>query len=124
MSEDKAITCQIKGTITEILPVEVIPTQKGEFKKQYVIIHIPGEYPKDVAILFKQKMIEKLQGISAGQFAIISCDVESREWKGKYFTDVTGFHIKVQGASNPVKKSEPEPEIDDEPFEDSEDIPF
>lgn len=124
MSEEKPVTCKITGNITEILPVEVITTQRGEFRKQYVIVHIPGEYPKDVAVLFKQKAIEKLQGVSAGQMATILCDVESREWKGKYFTDVSGFHISVQGGSKkstPNKQAEAEPEGD--PFEDG-DAPF
>ena len=130
MSEEKSIDFKIRGILKEVLPVQEIQGKKGVFVKQEAIIHIPGQYPKDVCILFKtDKSRADVAEIKTGEEVSCFCDVDCREYNGKYYTNVTCFSInKINGGGSSRPTPEPKPsaekEFDESPFDDSEDVPF
>lgn len=88
------------------------------YEKFFFVGKTQAQYPKTVAfsVMGKDKF-EKL-GIVVGNTYNISFDVESREWNGKYFTDITawkavcvdGGNAPQQASSNNVQPQQPQPQ--------------
>lgn len=88
------------------------------YEKFFFVGKTQAQYPKTIAfsIMGKEKF-EKL-GIVVGKTYNISFDVESREWNGKYFTDITawkavcvdGGNAPQQASSNNVQPQQPQPQ--------------
>lgn len=68
-----------------------------------------AQYPKTVAftVMGKEKF-EKL-GIVVGKSYNISFDVESREWNGKYFTDITAWKAVCLDGDSGTQANVPTP---------------
>lgn len=76
----------IKGTITQMLPIQT-GTKKdgGEWSKGVFVIKTDGQYPKDVALETTAEIYGKL---SMGQTLTFHINVESREYNGRWYTNV------------------------------------
>lgn len=79
---------EITGTVTNILPVEQIKDKQ----KQTFAIKTDGQYPKTVAFEVWNDKIQYIKSI--GSVVTVSYDVESREYGGKYYTQLKAFAIK------------------------------
>jgi hypothetical protein len=79
---------EIKGKILQIGEVKQI---SDKFKLQPILIETEGQYPKTVQLQLVRKAIE--QRISVGDQRIFSFDAESREFNGKYYTNLNCFEI-------------------------------
>jgi len=82
--------------------VQVLPLQKGtgktgnEWRKQDVIVETSGQYPKKVCIsIWGDKINEKV--LQVGNMLNISFDVESREFNGRWYTDVKAWKVDAAG---------------------------
>ncbi len=88
---------QITGTIKSIGEVQT-GTSKAtnkEWKKVNFVIETHGEYSKSVA--FNVFGVDKVDNFTkynkAGQTVDVSFDVESREYKGRYYTDLNAWKV-------------------------------
>ena len=79
---------EIKGKILQIGEVKQI---SDKFKLQPILIETEGQYPKTVQLQLVRKAIE--QRISVGEVKTFSFDAESREFNGKYYTNLNCFEI-------------------------------
>jgi len=85
---------EIQGTITKILePKSGVNKQGKDWTKQDIILHMPGEYPKDVCITF-WKDAETLN-IEVGKQAKVQIDISSREYNDKWYTDIKGIRLEL-----------------------------
>ncbi|GAB3427104.1 DUF3127 domain-containing protein [Niabella aquatica] len=109
--------------------VQVLPLQKGtgktgnEWRKQDIIVETSGQYPKKVCIsIWGDKINEKV--LQLGNMLNISFDVESREFNGRWYTDVKAW--KVEAAGNAGSRDSYVDEMPpDVPYNDAEDdLPF
>lgn len=79
--------------IEKILEKQTFTSSKtgNVYEKFFFVGKTQAQYPKTIAfsVMGKEKF-EKL-GIVVGKTYNISFDVESREWNGKYFTDITAW---------------------------------
>ena len=79
--------------IEKILEKQTFTSSKtgNVYEKFFFVGKTQAQYPKTIAfsVMGKEKF-EKL-GIVVGKTYTISFDVESREWNGKYFTDITAW---------------------------------
>ena len=88
--------------IEKILEKQTFTSSKtgNVYEKFFFVGKTQAQYPKTIAfsVMGKEKF-EKL-GIVVGKTYNISFDVESREWNGKYFTDITAWKaVCVDGDS-------------------------
>lgn len=87
---------QLTATLVQILPLQKGVGKNGEWKKQDIIVQTEGQYPKKVCIsIWGDKINEAL--LQTGKQLNISFDVESREFNGRWYTDVKAW--KVEPAS-------------------------
>lgn len=61
---------------------------RGPWRKQDLIIETDEQYPKTVCLTCWSNQIEEIQNMVPGQLIKAQIDVSSREFNGKWYTDV------------------------------------
>ena len=84
---------EVKGIIKKKLKLQSGTSKAGnEWQKLDVIITQSDEYSKEVCITaFGDKAIESVKRFNEGDSVEVSVNVESREYNGKYYTNITGW---------------------------------
>ena len=111
---------KITGTVEHILDMQSGTSQRGEWRKQDFVLEVPGEYPRKVCITMWGDNIDKFN-IKQGETLTASIDLQSREYNGRWYTDVKAWRVErgeAAPAPAPAAAPLPEPEdLDDElPF--------
>jgi hypothetical protein len=85
---------EIKGKLTHVLPVQSGEGKNGTWKKQDFIIETDGQYPKKVCLtIWGDKFNETF--LTIGNELLVSFDAESREYNGRWFTDLKAWKIEL-----------------------------
>jgi hypothetical protein len=92
---------EITGTIIQILP-EVGGTGKtgNAWRKQEYILETKDQYPKKICFNAWGDKIDQF-ALQQGDEATVSFDVESREYNGRWFTEVKAWNVR-KGAAAPA----------------------
>jgi len=111
---------EITGKITQILPEKNGQSARGGWRKQEYILETQGQYPKQVCFMVWGDKIDEL-AIREGQELVVSIDIESREYNGRWYTDVKAWKVaQVGGAeggsASPMNDTPPPYSEDDVPF--------
>lgn len=86
---------EISGTVVNLLPLQTGQGKNGVWKKQEFILETPGQYPKKVCLsLWGEKVDENR--LNAGDKITASINIESREYNGRWYTDVRAWKIAKQ----------------------------
>ncbi len=93
---------KIKGKLSKILDVESGTSAKGkEWAKQGFVVDTGDQYNPEAAFsVFGQEKIDNLNSVSIGDEVTVLFNVQSREWKGKYFTNLDAFKILTDEAGS------------------------
>ena len=117
---------ELTAKLIQLLPLQTGTGKNGQWKKQDIIVETDGTYPKKVCIsIWGDKINESV--LKVGAQLTISFDVESREYNGKWYTDVKAWKIEAAGAA---KNAGGEVGLIDQPFfeegqmESKDDLPF
>ncbi len=88
---------EINGTITHVLPIESGVGKNGEWKRQDFVVKTQGQYSRTIAINLSGKSLdfaEKSGLLSVGMAVNCHINVESREYNGRWYTQVTAWKIE------------------------------
>ena len=85
---------QLTAKLIQLLPPQTGIGKNGEWKKQDIILETDGQYPKKICISIWGDKINESQLI-VGNSLIIDFDIESREFSGRWYTDVKAWKIEV-----------------------------
>ena len=115
---------EISGTVVNLLPMQTGQGKNGTWKKQEFILETPGQFPKKVCVsLWGDKVDENK--LSAGDKITASINIESREFNGRWYTDVRAWKIQKGSGNSSDRETAPPP---DETFvpdsTGSDDLPF
>ena len=106
---------QLTAKLTQVLPLESGMGRNGEWKKQNIIVETEGQYPKKICISIWGDKINPEQ-LQPGNMLTIDFDVESREFNGRWYTDVKAWKIESAGGNplgndteSPLNYNFPEP---------------
>lgn len=91
---------EIQGKVIAILEPQRFVSQKNgnEYVTTVFVIETPGQYPKKVAMKVMGEDKFKQMGIVMGGTYNVSFDLESREWKGKWFTECQAWRaVRMDG---------------------------
>lgn len=114
---------QITGTVKQILQLQSGESKNGPWKKQDFILETPGKFPRLVCVTQWGDQIDK-NNITEGETITASIDIQSREYNGKWYTDVKAWKIEKGAPSAGNREDSPEDnDIDFGPIDDN-DIPF
>lgn len=93
---------EIQGTIVAVPAPETGMGQKGPWGKQTIIVQYnSGEFVKKIA-LENRKKYEEFGKLRVGQTGTFKCDVDCREYNGKYYTNITCFHWDISQGEKPA----------------------
>lgn len=97
---------EIQGRIIQVLPLQsgIGQQSQKEWKKQEYILEQGGPYPKKVCFNLWGDTIDRFQ-LREGEDVTVQIDIESREYNGRWYTDVRAWRVdrglvSLQG-SNP-----------------------
>jgi len=103
---------QITGTVQQVLDEVSGESRNGPWRKQEFILETEGQYPKPVCIVVWGDNIDQF-GIEQGQRLTASIDIQSREYNGRWYTDVKAWRVEQAGEGDgppPTGPDEPLPE--------------
>ncbi|RZM15715.1 MAG: DUF3127 domain-containing protein [Pedobacter sp.] len=83
----------LTAKLVQLLPLQKGTGKNGEWKKQDIIVETDGTYPKKVCVsIWGDKINEQI--LQVGNTLKISFDVESREYNGRWYTDVKAWKVE------------------------------
>ncbi len=127
---NKTMSLDITGKLVNKLPQQSGQGKNGTWIKQDFIIETQEQFPKKVCISLWGDKAKELDSIAIGETLKLGINIESREFNGKWYTDVKAWKMEKQGAN---QKSDAPMTNDDslppflEPsntFEPTDDLPF
>lgn len=115
---------QITGTVTQILEEQSGESQRGPWRKQDFILETEGQYPREVCITQWGEKIEEFD-VQEGETLTVHIDIESREYKGRWYTDVKAWRVEKEASPDGSRSDDPlAAPFDPTPLEGEEDLPF
>ena len=91
---------EVNGKLVKKLPLESGVSKSGkEWKKQSVVIDTGGEFNNLTAVSAFGDKVDKLNRLELGMDVSILCNVYSREYQGKYYHNIDGYHFTDQSSS-------------------------
>ncbi len=125
---------EITGRIIQKLDLQTGTSAKGAWQKQDFIIETNDKFPKKVCITGWAEKVDELNRYNINDAVRLSVNVESREFNGKWYTDVKFWKIEPAGEAgtsssqeNPRESVSQAPaieEFNDFGSETSDDLPF
>lgn len=122
---------EFEGVVYKVLEPVSGTSARGEWKKQDIVFEVPSDMNRKICVAFFGDRAGDVASLRAGDTANVSVNVESREYNGRWYTDVRGWRIVKKQVSAPTP-----PPIDDMPpldefsaqstsvREDYDDLPF
>lgn len=87
-----------KAKIIQILPMQTGEGKNGTWRKQEIIVETDGQIKRKVCVsIWGDKINEGI--LKIGNVLNISFDVESREYNGRWYTDVKAWKTELAGAA-------------------------
>lgn len=94
---------ELTAKLVQLLPLQTGNGKNGQWKKQDIIVETEGNYPKKVCIsIWGEKINDAV--LKTGSMLNISFDVESREYNGRWYTDVKAWKIEPAGGAGTVDR--------------------
>jgi hypothetical protein len=113
---------QLTAKLVQLLPLQTGTGKNGAWKKQDIIVETEGQYPKKVCVSIWGDKINESQ-LQVGSQLNISFDVESREYNGRWYTDIKAWKIEAAGTEKAAGNDSQE-FFDEGQMENKEDLPF
>jgi hypothetical protein len=111
----------IKAKLVQLLPLQTGMGKNGQWRKQDIIVETEGQYPKKICISIWGDKINEKQLIIDNQLDI-DFELESREFNGKWYTDIRAW--KIVSSEDKIVSSLIENSIAEEDLIDENDLPF
>jgi hypothetical protein len=107
---------EIKGKLQIILPLTEGQGKNGPWKKQEFVIETMDNYPKKICMNVWGDKVDDLKRYKLGDIITCSLDISSREYNGKWYTDIRAWRIVAgEGSSNNGPGTDYVPFADSEP---------
>ncbi len=93
---------EFEGTVYEVLPAASGTSARGEWQRQEVVFEVmDGQYSRKVVVTFFNKEAE-VKSLVKGQSYTVSINLESREYNGRWYTNVNGWRVQPKQAAAPA----------------------
>ena len=83
---------ELSGKIIQLLPEKSGESARGPWRKQEYILETESQYPKQVCFMAWSDKIDEF-AIKEGENLVVSIDLESREYNGRWYTDVKAWKV-------------------------------
>lgn len=93
---------ELEGTVHRVLPVVKGTSARGEWSKQEIVVEMTGDYNRKVCVSFWGDRVQDVAKLREGDKVSVSINLESREYNGRWFTEVRAWKLVKQ---NPDQQS-------------------
>lgn len=90
---------ELSGKLVQILPLQSGTGKNGNWQKQDFVIETADQYPKKVCFSAWADKVDVLKTLPAGSTVKVAFNAESREFNGKWYTDLRIWKLEVSGSS-------------------------
>ena len=92
----------INGKLVKVLDIETGISKSGkEWQKQSIVLDNGGEFNNLVCVsAFGDKNVRQINKLEIGMTVSVLCNIYSREYKGKWYNQIDGYHFSNQ-SNNP-----------------------
>lgn len=130
---------EIVGKVVQLGTLIEGNSPRGPWKKQELIIETIEQYPKKICLLCWNERVNDANSFFVGQTIKAQISIESREFNGKWYTDVRAFRFDLdqpaaaqpaaQQPMNPMQPQAPQqplPPMNEDYFasDNGDDLPF
>lgn len=112
---------EVKGRIFQIIDPITGESAKGPWKKQEFVIETMDQYPKKICFTVWNDKVQ-LNSMSPESVITVFFNAESREYNGRWYTDLSAWKTEVGEANAAAGDVPPPPEEMMQPAEDG--LPF
>ena len=100
---------EVRGKVKMKLDFETGTSKAGkEWQKQSIVIDTGGEFNNIIAVSAFGDKVQKMNMLEEGMTVSILCNVYSREYNGKYYHNIDGYHFTNQSNNTEFVTSEEE----------------
>lgn len=92
---------EITGKVVRLGGLTEGTSARGPWRKQDLIIETDEQYPKTVCLTCWTNQIDEIQNMVPGQAVKAQIDISSREFNGKWYTDVRVWRFDPITATAP-----------------------
>ncbi len=113
---------EIEGRIVRKLNIQSGTSARGAWEKQEFIVELQeGNFPSQVCMnVWGADKVRDLEKFQTGDRVKIAFNLSSREYNGRWYTDVRAWRIEPADAGVPVPPEPPVPED----LDNGDDLPF
>ncbi len=113
---------ELTGKVQQILEIQKGEGANGPWQRGGFVIEYGDNFPKSVCCTVWGDKLNEVNALQTGDLVKVSIDLQSREFNGRWYTDVRPWRIEkvetttvVSGGSQPAKgaTSPPPPPIED-----------
>ena len=121
-------TMEFEGTVYKIMPVTKGTSARGDWQRQDVVFEMQdGPYTRKICVTFFNRP-DDVARLKEGATYNVSVNIESREYNGRWYTDIRAWRIQPKQAEAPAPMPDVPPlgeepsyastpaEVDDLPF--------
>lgn len=114
---------KIKGEVIQILEEQSGTGKNGKWRKQDFILKTQGKYPKKICITQWGDKIDQFN-VQEGEEVTVYVDIQSREYKGNWYTDVKAWKVVRGDEKGIADQSVPEEDPSFDMSDMDHDVPF
>ena len=124
---------EIVGKVVQLGTLTEGNSPRGPWKKQELIIETLEQFPKKICLMCWNERVNDANSFFVGQTIKAQIRIESREFNGKWYTDVTAFRLDIdQPTAQPMNQMPPQmpqqplPPMNEDYFasDNGDDLPF
>ena len=90
------------GVVYRILPVQSGTSARGQWQKQEVVFELPDEFSRKVCVTFFGDRVQDAATLQVGEKVNVSVNIESREYNGRWYTDVRAWRSQKTQPEQPA----------------------
>lgn len=98
---------EITGKVVRLGGLTEGTSARGPWRKQDLIIETDEQYPKTVCLTCWTNQIDEIQKMVPGQLIKAQIDISSREFNGKWYTDVRVWRFDPVTATASAQPAQP-----------------
>ncbi|MEQ8359181.1 MAG: DUF3127 domain-containing protein [Cytophagales bacterium] len=116
---------EIAGKVVQKLQEESGTSKNGnQWRKQSIVIETESQYPKKICFTLWGDKIDEAN-LTEGDMISAKVDIESREYNGRWYTDVKAWQVQKAGENSVRDEYNQEPDVSSfGDQEGSDDLPF
>ena len=92
---------EFEGVVYKIMPATKGTSARGDWQRQEVIFEMPSEFSRKVCVTFFNKESEVAR-LKEGATYTVSVNIESREYNGRWYTDVRAWRVQPKQEAAPA----------------------